>query len=295
LDPWQLERQVAYLLEAIVWEDAPQNDVLTGGAKVSADGVGNFAPGTFLGDGPVTLEPPFALVEVLADEHDAEAPARLDRVRVRVTVVAGGGGVAGWTGTTTTHDSHGIKTTIGGTRDPIQGQGKSTGRGLDEIVGRLREALGDEVRLVDSVHGLQGVLTVAGPILPVDGHQVLARELEIEVYTASVERFYHPIRRLKGTGGVGTIALTWKNAPARYDTLRNVVRRSAPGGPAPALATDGIDVPLAGALDESVSPAGLAAGTYAVSVFVAYDETTAIPTTADRHSDPVSFTGIVVT
>lgn len=300
MDPWQIERQVKHLLTLATWEDAPQNVVLTGGARVSADGAGNFAPKAFLADGPESPSLPFALVEVLEDEHDREAPGRLDRVRVRVTVLAGGGGIGGWTGTTTTHDSHGVKSTIGGTRASVQPQGKSDGRGVDEVVGRLRTALGASAsalagRLVESTHGMQGVVFGAGPILPVDGHQVVARAFEIEVYSGKTDRFYHPPRRLLCTGGAGQIAITWKLPPARFDRLTTVVRRSAAGGSAPSSVTDGTGISLGSALDESVTPTGLAAGTYAVSIFAAYDETTATPATADRYSAAVSFTGIVVT
>lgn len=297
MDLWQNTRQLAKLAALATWEDAPTALVLTGGAVVSVDDEANYLD-RVAGANDSTL--PFARVELVDADPDPSAPGRYSRVLLRLHVVCEANVVAYPADEVANPTEHGGEAIKGGTRASTQPQGKSTGRGVDEVVGRLLEALGTAAsalpgRLVDSTHGMQGVVVGVGPVLAVRSPSVVKRVVEIEVYSATVARRYHAPRRLLCTGGAGQIAIAWKLPPARYDRLTTIVRRSAAGGSAPSSITAGTGVSLASALDESVTPTGLAAGTYAVSVFASYDETSSTPTTADRWSSVVSYTGIVVT
>jgi hypothetical protein len=271
--------------------------VLTGGSFVSQDGVGNFLPvlASFLpGGGPTAPSFPFAFVHHLASDLDP-GQALYARSRWRVYVVAGSGGGTAAAGASQPIDDHGEAALIGWTRAATQGQGKSTGRAADEVAGRLIEAIFTaRGSTIDSTHAIQARVIPVDRLIAVDGMQVVARPFELEVYNATVARRYHVPKKLRATGGVGQVSLTWSLPPTRFDTLSVILRRAA-GATAPATVTDGTGVTLASALATSVTDSGLAAGTYSYSLFAAYDETTATPTTADRYSSPATATSVTVT
>lgn len=288
MSPWQIERQIAWLLGQATWADAPNALVLTGGCVVSSDGAGNFLAAflPFLpGGGPAELALPYAKVAVVASSPDTEQPERL-RVDLDAFVVAGSGGITAETGDTQT-DDHGTQALTGWARDPVQGQGKSTGRGLDEVVGRLLEVLAPSAtngHLVDSIHAIQArVKAPVSGVVPVDGLQVVGRPIPVAIYTGTVARRYHAPRRLVATGAAGQITLAWTLAPRRFDSLGQVLRRSVAGGPVPATPTDGVGVAV-GATDTAQVIAGLGAGVYQLALFQSYDETSAVPAVADRFS-----------
>ena len=107
----------------------------------------------------------------------------------------------------------------------------------------------------------------------------MARKHSIKVLGTEA-RYYDPARFLVGTGAGGSVGLTWKLPPTRYDSLVPVVRYAS-GATAPTSATAGTGV--TGLTSSSVSATvTLAAGTYSFAVFMSYDE---LGTgTADRWS-----------
>lgn len=296
MDLWQSERQFAYLLGVATWEDAPSAVVLTGGAVVSPDGPGNFlaTAAAFLpGGGPTTLSLPFAVVAAVDSRPNGDHPNRAE-VRLRALVVAGGGGV---TDTGTSTDDHGTEATTGGTRATTQGQGQSTGRGLDEIFGRLREGAFPTGLAIESTHGFRGSLArvahsaqqaTGSKIVCVDGSQIVARAFDLVIDDATDTRHYHAVRRLKATNGTGQITLNWTAPPTRYDTLGYVLRRAS-GSTPPSTISSGTGVTVTAGASSVVDT--VAAGAYAYSLWVTYDETSDTPTTADRYSAPVTATG----
>lgn len=178
-------------------------------------------------------------------------------------------------------DTHGLNRVTGALRNETDGQGKSEGRHVDEVVGRLLEALNNG-QLLDSTHGMQATITRGNELVSVDGVQVLARPIDITVHNATVARHYHTVRQFKATaGGSGACTLTWALPATRYDTLRVLVKRSAAGGAYPTIS--GTAVTLAGDLSVTASLTGLPAGVYKFSAFVAYDETSS--GTEERYSE----------
>lgn len=273
MHPWQLELLIARLLRVVVWPDAPGDVVLTGGVAVSPDGVGNYLP-----LGPNGSGLPFALVQFLEASADSEAPNLYTDARLLVRVYAGA----------SANDAHGVASLAGGTRAATQGQGKSTGRGLDEVVEALVTSLGGG-HLIDATHGCQGTIGL-GDMHSVDGNEVVGRELEITIAHATAARFYHACYRPKATGGVGQVVLTWANPAVRHDTLGNVLRRSAAGGAVPSSPTDGTDVPVAVG-DTTKTVTGLATGTYQFALWRSYDETAS--GSAERYSAAVTASATV--
>lgn len=194
MDAWQIKRQIAWLLGRVTWEDTPQ-DVILEESFVSEDDEGNFLPGDFLEDGPAKKELPFARVSRWQGAlTDREARNRIADLRVRAYVVAGGSGIAGAAGTTSTdaYDTHGENQVTGALRDPVQGAGKSLGRDIDEIVDRLFEVLG-EGQLNDSEHAIQAEVVADLNAIAVDGVQVLARPIDFVAYNATRKRYYHGV------------------------------------------------------------------------------------------------------
>lgn len=279
-------RQIAYLARAAKWLDPTTGllaDTIFSNVVVSEDGIGNFLPGDFLPDGPVDYELPYALVQRREARRDPEAGGRYETVAYRLWVVAGGGGVAGATGTTTpeTYDSHGVNMETGALHDPVGGAGKSVGRSVDEIVERLMTLLGidgAEGHLVDSIHAVQGEVVRLGPPRAIDGVQVLGRPIDIVLYNSTTRRRYHACGRFAGVAAAGPVVnLTWKAPPTRFDSLFIVVRRgNLPGDPAPGI--DNGTFVFGGMPDDEAavdSTVGLGSGTWNYSIFAFYAETPA--------------------
>lgn len=295
MDSWQAPRQLAeQLLSGALWAESPYNAVLTGGAFVSEDLDGDFIPReAFLQDGPVVKSLPFARVSVISEEPDQESPGR-SIMTLRAWVVAGGGGITDATtvASQTAQDTHGINQDVGANRAGTSPQGKSTGRHVDEVCNRLVESL-NYGQLVDSTHGMQGVVRVKDKLVTVSGVQVLARPVDIQVFNGTTAKRYHDPRRFTATAGIaGACSLSWLLPPTRFDTLGMVVCRSAAGGGYPSGPTDGTPLTLSGALATSVALTGLPAGAYKFTAFMGYAETKNSSgvqgSTADRYSSGVN-------
>lgn len=286
MDVWQIEKNLADLVGGVAWEDSPGDTVLTGGAFVSADVESNY-----IHDGDNDSRFPFARVECDGFQASPDSPQRMDVARLQVHVVAWSGIFPNDADSLRNTDSHGGEVVTGGTRAASQGQGKTQGRGLDEIVDRIVEALNDG-QFVDSTHGFQGEVTSVGRVENVFGSHFVKRVISIEVYNATKRRHYHTVRGFTATGGSGQVALAWTLPPARYDRYKVIVRRAA-GTTAPVTPSSGTGVTLSGDLATSVTPTGLSAGTHSFSVFVAYDETHAPPSVEERYSEAVSLSATV--
>jgi hypothetical protein len=312
LSPWQLKRQLAWWIGRQVWSEAPGGLVLSGGAFVSEDGVGNFRPGNRDVDGPVAIGVqadggfrPFAVVSAKRiAEWDPDFSGCAERVELVARFVAGGGfgtptATAGIDpaskGNTSAagYDTHGVNQVTGALRATPNGQGQSQGRDVDELLSQIVQQLGVP-GFVDSVHGFQGRVVAWGPIEPALGVQVLARGLVVEAFSVTASNHYH---RVIGVGtinaGAGSVTVVWTAAPPRFDFVTYMVRRGQnPGDAAPATINDGVLVAQTAATNTVAN--GLAAGqTYNFSVFVGYGETPAAQQagTPDRWSGPVSRSG----
>lgn len=289
MDVWQLKRQIAFLLAALIWADAPGALVFTGGAFVSEDLDGNFAPASIAPDGPVTKSIPFARVS--CSDWDLEE-GRVERARFRLFATTGGWSpvIAGGSTSATGYDTHGINQVTGALRATPNGQGQSVGRDVDELLGRLLESLTPAGMnlpgtCVDSIHGFQGWVARGEGMVAIDGVQVLRRALELEVTSATASRHYHAPQNVQVTKtGSGTTAIAWVNPPARFDTLKTLLRRGQNSGdPAPATLSQGVNVPLSGNLATSATDSP-GPGTWNYAAFHSYAEIT--PGVADRLSDP---------
>lgn len=123
-----------------------------------------------------------------------------------------------------------------------------------------------------------------------DNHRVGVLPITLTTY-ATVGRYYHPVRRISGTGGAGSISLTWTNPPLRFDSYKIILRRAS-GATPPASVTDGTGVTLASDWATSKTDT-VAAGTYSYSAFVAYDEVNPTPATEQRYSIAASVASLV--
>lgn len=302
MDVWQLGQVIVGLVAGVKWNDPPGTNSIfaSGNVFASEDESGNFLkdpPGGLPEDGPVEFTPPFARVEHVGVRIDnSVTPPRIAEARFRVHVTAGSGGVAGVTAPTNTtlNDSHGINQVTGANRDTTTsfGQGQSSGRDVNEIVGRLEEAL-NYGSFVDSTHGFQGYVSDWGVFQPADGVQILTRAFEVVVTNASTSRTYHTARSFRATAsGGGSIALSWVNPPATYDWIGNVLRRGTnPGDAAPSSPTTGTGISVTGGVQgTSATDAGHSASqVFYYALFEAYAETPAsrASSTAERYSSSV--------
>lgn len=219
---------------------------------------------------------PILSVETLDDEHDRDHPARIKVARFRLSVA----------GSALTEARSSAWIGSGGT--------STTDEALESAVKSFIDYL-DGGKLVESTHAIQGRLVNESEqrlVTSTDGQHAVT-DLEFEVYSARTSRFYHAPFRFAATPGSGQVVMTWTLAPTRFDTLRVILRR-ATGSTPPATVTDGTGVTLSGDLVTSKTDSGLAAGTYSYSLFMAYDETNATPTTADKYSAAATRSALVV-
>lgn len=286
LDSWEIKRQLAYLAAAAVWADSPGNVIFTGGAFVSEDLEGNFLPHSFRPDGPVTKAIPFCRVTCNGWDFDPENPYRISSARFSLWITAGSGGSAGGTVPTTAagYDTHGINMETGALRHATSPQGKSDGRSVDELSARFVETY---PVFTDAVHGIQGVVRLAGGMIPVSGVTMLTRWIDIEVFNATVSRTYHPPRQFQAVAaGGGVVSLAWVNPPTRYDSYRNILRRGTnPGDAAPTTVSGGTGITVTGGnLGVAASdPGHSAAQVFSYALFHQYSEVL----TGDRDSGAV--------
>ena len=268
-----MARQIAYLIRSRKWEGSGSNEVVFASTSV----VETAAP---IDLALAELVLPAAFVRPLEGEADATEP-RLILERFDVTLAAA---VAG--------GRFGKESLAGGSRSG--GQGASPGRGVLELENEVLATLSELVQTA----GLALTLRSRGPgdlQFKGDAGFVTTRSLVFEAALLAY-RYYHPPLNLAATGGAGQAVLTWTVGPDRYDRLAVVLRRAS-GSTPPATATAGTGVTLGSALATGVTNTGLAAGTYSYAAFMAYDETSATPTTADRYSDqePSAVATVVVT
>lgn len=268
MNTWQLIQQVRYVLDTLTWGEGTDANVFGAVLATAQPTAEALARWTF----------PVALVRPGGSTHDAQEP-RLVEQDVDVAIL-----------TSTPGDAAGERALVGGPR--AAGVGSSDGRGLLEVEAAALAAL----RQLAGANGvrLQLVSTSAAEAQPEpDAAYVVARAYRLRGWV-QLARHYPAPTQIAATGGSGQVALTWSNAPDRFDrygtSLTRTVVRRASGTTPPASPTAGTGVALAAYDDEAVTDTGLAAGTYSYAIFATYDETTATPTTADRWSAQVTGT-----
>jgi hypothetical protein len=263
----QVARQLAYLCGA--------SGAL--GATASAF-VSSLSVESFLESG---LTFPIASVQILNAEPDPDFPARMREARFRISVA-------------------GIVATEVALSGPRLGSGGTqvSGKDLSETIRDLIDYLNDG-SLIDSTHGMQGYVEDISPprLVTGDGRVFCAADIDVVVFDATALAHYHkPARLLATVSGGGAVALSWGASPLRFDTLSYIVRQSANGGAAPTTISGGTGVTLGSVLATSVNVTGLTVGhVLRWSIFTAYDETTATPTTADKWSDALASNQVTVT
>lgn len=304
LNPWQIPRQLAYLLGLATLPDAPNAPILTT-CVVSEDLEGNFLsagglPANFLPDGPPGLVPPYGRVEAMHDGVlEPDMPGRYYEARFRVWVTVGKGGVAQDPGGVATNppavgglpvQTHGTDA-LEGAPLGASGQGGTAGQGLELLVQRLiQRALNDGAAMTDSALSVQGYVERLERVDAIDGVEVVSRPFVVVVTNAIVDPYYHGVRGAGGTApAAGSTTLSWTNPAARFDSLPNfplVVKKA--GGTPPANPTDGAVVPVTGRV-QTVTDTN-PPGTWSYAIFGNYDESMpGPPVTANRWSSPATF------
>lgn len=288
LSIWQLKRQLAFLAAAVAWAESPSAPVLAGGAVISEDLEGAFAPGSFLLDGPLPATLTFARVSCTGHEYESDL-GRIRSARLLLFFTAGGG----WpfpiaTGTSAPLvDTHGINMEIAALRNAVQPQGKSDGRSVDELISRFTEVSTASEKpgaFVDDRHGFQGRLSRSDAMQTVNGVQVLKRAARIDVLNATVSNYYHRPRHMQAVGPT-TAHISWLNAPARFDTFKNELWRGVNAGDAAPTSRAGVQIALSSNLATSATDAP-GPGRWGYSIFTTYTETptAVVAATADRAS-----------
>lgn len=263
MNRWQLARQLEYKAKSATWTDSPNAVVLTGGAVISSRRVEDL-----YGE----YSTPFAVVRAGTLEGDPNHPERYASGSFRVDVVAESWG-----------DLAGRSAIVG---SPLESQGRSGGRGVDEVIEPIHTALSR----LDSDLGVltQAVVSGVEEVKGANGVLLAVATIDITAFNLTRDRYYHPGLRLLAVGGVATYTISWALPPDRFDRL-GVVVRLAVGSTAPATPTDGVSLPVAN-LATSWGPFGGASGTYSTSLFGAYDEQASTPAVANRYSAAVSAT-----
>lgn len=274
MNRWQQARQIRYLLLAARWPDGAAGRVFPSNSVVIVSG-----SDPALQD----LRFPLAMIVSAGEEADPQTPELL-RCRWRVIVMARAEG-----------QTASQAATIGAQR--TGGVGASEGRGVLEVGEETVKALS----LLTGANGMRAALVSSSGAQSVETNNGMVAGVEYEFDSwATVRRHYDEPLFLAGTGGSGQVALTWVNAPARWDQYDANGNRLAPviryasGSTAPASATAGTGVTGISAGDTSKTVTGLAPGTYSFAIFQPYTESGSA--TADRYSaQELSTTALSIT
>lgn len=168
---------------------------------------------------------------------------------------------------------------------------RSPGRGLLEV----EEELLGAVQFLSQVTGVQIANTfqsvVASSVLAGGAHVAL-RDYEFRADVTS-QRTYPGQRSLQLTDqGGGSVLITWKDVPPRFDRVAWMLRRKL--GSAPTSTTDGTLVSRQTTFGvETFTELGVPAGTWFYSIFVTYDDVKEPPVDDRRESPPVSKSVVV--
>lgn len=245
MTPWQVLKQIDYLLGAEAWDESPTEKVF---AAVK------MTPG-LSPEAQVELRAPFVLLNVEDAEMDEDEPRQMLQRFSAMLVVSSG------------QDAIGEAALVGGSRGG--GQGSSKGRGILEI----EEKLIDTIAKLDQTSGVRLRLLAKGAVAAAvtdEGEYFASRTYTFEGI-CTVERHYHPALRFAATVAGPNVSLSWVLPPDRWDRKRMVLRRAS-GSTPPASATAGTGVTLSGDLATSVTDAP-GSGTWSYALFAGYDET----------------------
>ena len=257
MNPFQISKQLRYLLQSARWPDTPFKPVF---ASYSIKVTAGISDADTLGQ----VGFPYCFIEPGEARADERNPYLIDQT----FMLAVGVRVAG--------DSIGQTALIGGQRT-ADGSGGSAARGILEIEEEVLKA----VARLSSESGINIRCTYRSGLIPAVMQNigyVVERRYRLEA-TATVERYYHPPRNL----ALDVNDLTWTLPPDRFDRFRVVLVRADGTTTPPADQTDGTVVPLAGDLATSVTDAAPAPKAY--SVFMAYDEVNTPHSKESRFSD----------
>ena len=269
MNEWQLMMQMRDTLRSAVW---PGTSTKVWGNQVhvtagpTEDAMAEFrAPFVLIRPGTAQADPEFKDEILLVTDFTITLCVALPQDKIGEIPLIGGGRVS---------------------------ENASGGMGLLELQDRLfNETKLMNIRTGMIVQNRSKGMIAAGEI-PGFGYAVF-RDYNMECL-ASVDRYYPPPTSFNATAATGgTVALTWKLAPGRFDRLALILRRAS-GSTAPATSTDGTGVSV-GATDTSKSDTGLSSGAHSYSLFQTYDERTpqnagGTPTTQTDISDAVSLT-----
>ena len=269
MNEWQLMMQIRHLLRSAVWPGTSTkvwgNQVYVTAGPTEESIPEMAAPFVLIRPGTATADPEFEDEVVLVTDFVITLCVALPQDKVGEIPLIGGGRPS---------------------------ETASGGMGLLE----LQDRLFNETKLLNIASGViiqtRGKGMIAASEIPGFGYAVF-RDYNFECL-ASVDRYYPAPTSFNATAATGgTVSLTWKLAPARFDRLALILRRAS-GSTAPATSTDGTGVSV-GATDTSKSDTGLSSGAHSYSLFQTYDERTpqgvgGVATTQTDVSDAVSLT-----
>lgn len=152
----------------------------------------------------------------------------------------------------------------------------SSGRGLLE----LEEQLISGVGRLTSINGVK-IINTFRSMTDADLHNtkrhIAFREYTFEAMVGNL-RFYHPSSRLSAVdNGGGSVTLTWRRAPDRFD-FRDQILRFDSGATPPATTTSGTGITLSDPVNDVTVTHTPGSGTFSYSLFSVYDDLKETPT-----------------
>jgi hypothetical protein len=271
MSPWQLARQVRYLLRQRKWYGVDSNEKVfrENSVRVTATDIEDF-----LAQNPGS---PCCKINLGRRSSDPQAKGYV-AIELLVTLAVQ---VMG--------DELSENAELGANRSA--GQGSSNGRGLSEIESELMATLED----VTAMQGIQvqGYSSAAVETSVVDAAlNFVYCEYTFLFRCTSQLTWLGPTSLVASGVTGGSVPMTWKHAPISWASINAVggqIIRYAAGSTPPATYDAGLAGPSVSNTADAATISGLSSGPWSISIFTAYKESGAA-SGADRWSPPTSIT-----
>ena len=260
MNPWQLLKQVEYLVKAQVWTGSSTKVFQADSVRIiGGDELAAFAEG---------LISPAVVIKPGASNSDPLHGEEPDLVSFSFSVLL----IANIPG-----DRTGSNVIMGAAREGLT---DSRGRGLLEVeeelvnaIGKLNDAAGIRCQLVESG-------AVASAVDPTN-MSVGFREYLFEAQVTA-DRYYHAPSRFAGSVLTDDVTLTWEDPPTRFDSINLEIHRAS-GSTPPATAAAGTLVASVALGVETYTDSNRPVGTWSYAIFAGYNDRGGA--TSERYSD----------
>lgn len=249
MNPWQILKQIEYLLKAQKWGSSSTVVFQANSVKIAGgDELQVFAEG---------LISPSVIIKPGASNSDPLHGEEPDLIAFSFSVLL----IVNIPG-----DRVGSNAIMGASR---QGLTDSRGKGILEVEEELLNAIyklndkeGIRVQCVET----GGVASAVDP----NNMSLGFREYLFEAQ-ATADRFYHAPTKFAGSVAGSTVTLTWEDPPVRFDSINLEIHRAS-GSTPPATPTSATLVSTVNLGVKTYSDTGRAAGNWSYAIFAGYNE-----------------------